>query len=364
MNTVILSHFPEGMPVPTSSIRDIEAVTSKTSVEVSIWTESSPRVDDGVEVFFATSYASYSSGEGSRRVIFSDVGTLIEEYLREIGRSQILVNVEIDGVLLEIDALYCEESLPVDFVPAGKFLTLSRQREIHPDSSLVASIVSDGSKEITINGVGFDADGNVVAGSTVIGLGLDCEVGLSVRDIVDDLGNPGNPFQVADLRYFAVNYASDQILFFVVRHPRYRTFSFRNLFNAAEFIDVVGDTSDESEITRQLAVCGGRSVHYDQKSVRSYVVSTGPVNVDQAKAYRQMFASRDVRLIESPGSKGIPVLITDSECKISSDDASLQSFKFTWRFADNRPRLGAAEADDLKVDDDRVFTDHFTREFK
>jgi hypothetical protein len=140
---------------------------------------------------------------------------------------------------------------------------------------------------------------------------------------------------------------------------------FTNVFNAMEYLDVVGTVVTKTKSESDSAVIGGVTTLYNRVVNRTYEVTTGAMPRYMAEAYSQLFSSRFVALIDS--SSRVPatvaeVIITDSTLEPTTDNETLFTVKFTWRFADRRPRVLASEVEPL-LSSVGVFSTPFTQQY-
>ncbi len=75
---------------------------------------------------------------------------------------------------------------------------------------------------------------------------------------------------------------------------------------------------------------------------------------DEAEWIGQLFTSHEVYCMKDGNQ--LPVLITDSTCEMQDGDDKLNTVKFTWRFADNRPAVSFPSSPN-------IFTEHYTQPF-
>lgn len=114
-------------------------------------------------------------------------------------------------------------------------------------------------------------------------------------------------------------------------------FLFHNCFNVEERATLQATTTTKTDVSRSTAIVGGKSQFYNQNVTKSHEVQTAPLTSDEAAWIDQLFTAHEVyRII---GGSHVPVLITDSTCEVQDGDEKLNSVKFTWRFADNRPAV-------------------------
>ena len=128
------------------------------------------------------------------------------------------------------------------------------------------------------------------------------------------------------------------------------TFIFRNCFNVWDTAVLPVVTKAKTDVDRSTAIINGESRFYNQSTTKIYEVKAGPLTSDEAEWIDQLCSSYDVFRIEPNEVDSsdpliiTPVLITDCTCEVQDGDEKLNTVKFTWRYADNRPivRLSAS----------------------
>lgn len=171
------------------------------------------------------------------------------------------------------------------------------------------------------------------------------QINISVAEIIADAAS----FATARLSEiepvsFTVRCGQRSISFFI--DPSLDTapsFYFRNCFNVWDWATLPAVTTAKSSVERSTAVINGTAQFYNQSATKSYEVEAGPLTSDEADWIDQLLTSYDVFRVESdPTTPEDPyvfaqILITDSTCEVQDGDDKLNSVKFTWRYADNRP---------------------------
>lgn len=138
------------------------------------------------------------------------------------------------------------------------------------------------------------------------------------------------------------------------------TFRFRNAFNVWEYCDLWCVTTEKPEASRQFAQMEGEMVPYDEQLSKEYEVQTTALPAEESYWMEQLLFSYEVRLVLGSASYDNPrVLITDSTIEPHDNDAETVTVKFTWRFADTRPRLHS-----LIDGQGGIFTTQFNSVFK
>jgi hypothetical protein len=334
----------------TSQLSDVSVHTDYESVVYRIMSYGEGH--DQSILFMNTAYAA----NGYATICsFSDI---IEDWLRKLGRisGSFRVYVGSEDNLYEkyvdFDCIYCDYALPNNFDIDKCFYSTVEVAKVHLDS--LFSIVAGGfmyPPTFTISAMYFDADGNRGVESMDV-MAMDSTgrypygaLYSSVSAIYDQLNTvlAEKNITLAKLIMFVVTYGEKQKQFFLDYSPRWQLFRYRNIFNALEYCEVVGTTTTKTDVSTDSAVVGGVTIQYNHLATRTYAVETAALLHHQANAIDQLFNSRDIALIDTNGEE-LPIIITEHTCEISDTDEQLQTVKFTWRFADERPRLLAEVA--------------------
>lgn len=166
-----------------------------------------------------------------------------------------------------------------------------------------------------------------------------------------------------DLVGVTVNIGSRSItIYYTDRCPDLRLW-FRNMFNCPELAELTGDTTAKTKVKRSEAVCGGTVSLYDRSAEQTFEFQAGGLSLDTARWLTELFASRDVRIVnraytdEDFLDEGFPpVLITDSTSEAQDGDDELNKIKFTYRHPSVRPDSGLSVGD-------RIHTEPFKAQF-
>ncbi len=356
MATTIINPPDQYSPVLTSNLYSVKARTDKTKVLVEI-----VRDPDGeIDKFFSTTLYPHNGV-----VELSDIGSLIEERFRSKSRLWDMMEIRIDGAVAEFMALYCEYSLDPEFDYTQCFLCAAGASIVHRNSAISLAHWSNGSNEYRVQIVGIDIEGNTVAVEKTFTRNVySNHVSFSVNDIIRFALNQTDYEVGVDLEkvaYFSISQGSMQKLFYVVDHPFFLTFGFRNMFNAYEYIDVVGVVTRKTKFERDTAVCSGRAKQYNQSVERTYEMQTGPLTDEQIREVEQLIGSRNIQLCAS--GFDYDIIITDHSIEVDNDDESLSSIKFTFRFVGERPMLIADDMGALMPSRTHIFSHEFTAEF-
>lgn len=359
MATTILQ-YAEGDTVFTSEFDSISATTDKAKVTVTvISTYPSP-----VELFKTDLY----SFDG--KVTLIAPGGLVEEYLRRKELHQAFIKFCFDDAEVVIRVRYCEYRLGQAAANLGGILSVLSNQRVHLDGRISFSAFRKNSlTHVTMQGVGHDADGRMVA-SAVVDLGPLDAAGTTYWDVTDlvtlmlEYSEEASDTPPVDICYFTLSYNGSSKNYYIVKDDdHYLTFRFRNIFNMPETIDIPGILQKKTEVDRELAVCSGVTTFYDQSSRRTYEMQSAALPAEEAEMIDQLFNSRAVKLLlKIAGDEVMDVLITEHTCEIDDNDESLATVKFTFRFPTGRICLFGDEIDAFRTTD-RVFTDEFTNPF-
>lgn len=356
MATTFISRPPEDSPVLTSLLTSVTVRTDKSKVEVTVVRDPAGDNDE----FFSTTLYAFDG-----IVALSDLGELVEERFRSRNRIYDRLSVIVDNEVATFTAIYCEHILDPEFDYASSFWTSASVGIVHSDSAVCLAHWPDGSTSYRVKVVGIGPDGRIA----MVERDFTREqsslwVSFSVREILMFALNKTD-FETGDaiskVSYFAISHGDMRKIFYIVDHPEYLTFRFRNIFNVPEYIDVVGSVNRKTTVKRDLAVCSGMARHYDRVVNRTYEVSTGPLTLEQARSMEQLIASHHVELCTSADL--YEVLVTDHTCEVDNVDDSLVSMKFTFRFASHRPTFIDSDMDALTSAGSNIFSEHFTAEF-
>lgn len=197
------------------------------------------------------------------------------------------------------------------------------------------------------------ADGSIVTKSVT----LDAVTGLS-------------PIDVSPLRFYDPE--SGTLLSYVVqvgtRKARYRVLSappevdpaiiFRNSFGCWETIHLTGTKRVAPSYTRSAALINSQRRVYSVDEVMSFKARTGPLRPGLVPVALDLARSLDVYLLNSDGSAGSLLTITDVEVEYSNEDQTIPNFEFTYRLADRRSAMLAV------VRPPKVFDDTFDQTYE
>lgn len=345
----------------TSAVYVIKARTDKDKVSVHLDCENGANGD--IETFYSTTLYAFNG-----IVELVDVGSLIEEYFRLRHRVADMISIWIDDTSVDGVFLYCEYAVDPDFDPGTRLFLATNSQRVHHDSTVTFASSDHGSAfPFTIKAVGHrEIDGKLAAVSFNLPVKLSNNSALFyVSDIIRYAMNAGGiemgDDALIDVLYFSIEYGNLQKLCYIVPAAAYLTFEFNNIFNVQEFIDIVGTMTTKTEVSRDTAVCGGKSVQYDRNVTRTFQVETEPVPSEEIPMFEQFLTSHTIYLNLS--GEEYPVIITDHTSEPSNDDGTLTTFKFSWRFADRRPMIFNTLVNGIIPVRRNVFTDTFSPEY-
>lgn len=338
--------------VLTSEISSIVASTDEEKLAVSL-------AYNG-DTFFSVSLYAYDG-----RVELLDPGSIVEDYFR--ARSLVSGSVTVTfGTLSDtISFLYCEYVMPPEFDPEKALLLSSTARRVHDGSTFgFAALPAGPVMKIEFKAFGLDKDGIPVnAGaifqydtSKVLQNNYIFNTGTYVRNFLQN--NPG----MVKVLYFSASSGTRRLMCYLSPAPAWLTFSFRNIFNVEEYIDVEGAMVTKSETSRQSAKCSGDIVQYDRRTDRTYQFTTGPIPADEVESLAQLVASHSVKLYLD----GSPydVIIDDHTCENSTEDDALAVVKFTWRFKGRRPVKFSSPFFGIQPTNRGIFADQYSPEYE
>lgn len=112
---------------------------------------------------------------------------------------------------------------------------------------------------------------------------------------------------------------------------------------------IKGVTTAKIKSDQSVATLGKVSRFYDVTVSKEYETDGG-LTSDERKLMEQLLTSNDARMpygealkYETDFYAMMPILITDYTSEISDGDEKLNSVKFAWRYADNRPMVTMPE---------------------
>lgn len=365
MATKFLQSFSSDGYIITSAVSSIKASTDKTCIDVSLSCENG--LDGNIETFYSTSLYAFNG-----IVELTEVGSLVEEYFRMRGKIADTINIVFDSISLDVHFLYCEYIMPESFDVGNSFFIASNVQRVHQDSIVAIAAVDRGSSTpFIVKAVGHTLDAtdeldmvqlNMPDGLNTSGVAY-FSVGQIINQALEYRPDPDADPVLSDVLYFSIEYYGIQKMCYIVPAPAYLTFSFRNIFNVTEYLDVVGTITTKTEVSRETAVSNGHSIPYDRNIERSYQIQTEPLTNEEVRIFEQFLASHYAAL--SIDDFEWEIIISDHTCEPSSDDESLTTISFTWRFAEQRPHIFETTLADGHMPSRRkIFDDTYSPEYE
>ena len=338
-------------PILTSDLYSLSARTSSISVKVSVIRDP----DGDIDEFFETTLYAHNG-----IVSFSDIGSLIEERLREVDHISDMFEIRFGDASFEFVALYCECQLDSRFTYGEyrrSFFSTSFTRLVTRDSRIHLAYWYNGMSDFIFRFVGKNENGEIVSAETTFRMDVVSDsFDMPVSSILTYA-----PASLAEISYFAISFGEAQKMFYLVDDRPCISFEYKNMFNATDYIDIFGSVTTKTAVSRDEAVCSGVIQQYNRIVSRTYEVQTGPLTDDQVRELEQLVASHSV-LLPNNGHP-LPILITDHTVEISDGDEALPSVKFTFRFASNRINITLDNMGALARVAPGIFTQEFTNQF-
>lgn len=305
------------------------------------------------------------------RVTLYDLASLIEAEMRSSGMAYSdftlrvftdTTNNKADSCVLHI--LYCDRYTPNTYVPtflAENFLTTLPIRRVATAATVSLFFFAEKGESLEYTVVhNFRKKDNAAlsshtfsmqSGRTASSAGVE-QINISIDSIIADAASYATA-RLGDIVpvSFTVRCGQRSISFFIDPSlDSAPSFYFRNCFNVWDSVALPAKTTAKTDVERSTAVINGTAQFYNQSATKTYEVEAGPLTSDEAEWIDQLLTSYDVFRIESDPTTPedpyvfAPILITDSTCEVQDGDDKLNSVKFTWRYADNRPsvRLSAS----------------------
>lgn len=141
-------------------------------------------------------------------------------------------------------------------------------------------------------------------------------------------------------------------------------FFYLNCFGVVEQLSLQRTTTEKVTADRSIATLGKSSQFYDVTTSKEYEVESAALTSDECLQVEQMLTSPSVRipvgvditLYDTDFDAITPILITDLTSELSDTDEKPNSVKFTWRFAENRPKIAVSQSPG-------IFNDNFNPTF-
>ena len=355
MATTIINPPSHTCPVITSSLYSIKASSDQLKILVELVRD--PQGDK--DCFYSTYLYPY---KGVAEL--TDVGSIIEEHFRELDKIWDVVEIRFDDASASFTAGYCMWNLDAGFNFSKVFLTAAKASVVHRNSAISLAHLDDGSNEYVARFVGHDASGNTkVTQRSFSRSAASNHVSFSVNEILQyALTASGDEPVLDSVGYFTISHGSMQKAFYVVDHPFFLTFAFRNIFNAYEYVDVVATVTRKTQVDCGNVTCEHTAMQYDRRVERSYDVSTGPLTDEQVRELEQLICSHSIKLCAS--GHDYDVIITDHTVEVDNNNEALSTIKFTFRFTSDRPLIVTSDLGALTPDYPRIFSQVFSAVFE
>ena len=335
----------------TSAIGRLSVSTDAPSVTVTLSNE-------GMEFYRATLYA-YNG-----RVSVDDLASVIELRFLSLGWHLHSVRISVAATsdptvsdYMDLNCLYCAYDMPDDYDPSLSFFSCFQSQRVPPSAVIRFYGMIFRNSPVRFNVSGFTADGTPAA-CEILSSSFDGYVTVDIPSIINTCRSDFDMATVSVVSVFCNGIGKS---LFICSMPDALEFRFRNCFNCPETVFVTGSSVMKTEASRELAICAGQIQQYNHSTDRTYEHTTAPLTRPEAAAMSQLIESRSVSVVID--GKEYPVLITDHTSDVSNDDSSLNSLKFTWRFAGKRPRLSGDSLSPL-MEPFGIFTSQFDDPFQ
>lgn len=300
-------------------------------------------------------------------VVVSDIASLVIQSLSVISEPN-MAELHIEAFVGEDEADYTDETCNVLYCDRStglinpeqwlreNFLTLTRSRRLAPDDFINLSWYTTEREGIMvrvyctfINDKGQrDTYQYAHSGNGLIAHfnGIMSEF-IMLREVVELIKTKKNIGSLV-LQSVTVRCGERSASFFIdPALARIVPFYYLNCFGVPEHIALPRITTEKIKSDRSIASLGTRSQFYDISHSKEYEVETGGLSRDECIQVEQMLTSPSVRIpwgsegaiYETDFDANFSILISDYTSEISDTDDKLNSVKFTWRFANNRPKV-------------------------
>lgn len=370
MATTILTTFPE--VVASSQLERIDIRTDARRLRVGI----SPDDEDDDQFFFDEVYHPYQG-----HVVLHDLGSVLEQFMLSKGVSMYGFQIhagDADGgtgnyTQAVVCVLHCpwQPSSTGSLLPmlSQRFLTVATAKRVPPGAldvvawrqpaaeavqlrynCLWMATAADGSEEVAprvtmAEGESFGTESAPRVCRGVVNL-------AALPEMIEQAADDGS--HCSRILSVTVVAGARMLTYFVdvalSLEPATLNFYFSNCFNHIEGIWLRGLTTAKTKVEHSEAVCHGELSFYDQHTSQEWEVETAGLSEAELALVHQLAASQSVRLLPtslSPDeeadfdfpSAAVPVLLTDATCETQDGDTQLNTFKFTYRFLSECPRL-------------------------
>ena len=331
----------------TSAIGCVDISTDAPSIRISLSA-------DGEEFYSARLYA-YGG-----MVSVDDLASVIELHFQRKGwcRHTVTVSASVSASpevsdSMTLDCLYCSYDVPEDFDPSRSFYTLFQVQRVPPSAVFPVYGPMTQDSVVSLRVSGRDAGFNPASYELQM-YAADGYVRISIPEIAERCRTLGGLERIYTVSVFSGDLVKSV---FICDMPDFLEFNFRNCFNCPETVFIPGTSVMKTEVSRDLAYASGHVLQYNYMTTRTYEHTTAPLTRIEAAVISQLVESRSVSVMAD--GKLYPVVITDHTSEVSSDDSTLNTLKFTWRFTGRRPRLFGDTLSPL-LESYGIFTQQFT----
>ncbi len=153
------------------------------------------------------------------------------------------------------------------------------------------------------------------------------------KEVVDD-------YRQTDSEVLGVEYqiGSRRFNIFFTDEKPTDMFTFLNAFGLLENYYLYGATTTKTEVERSEAVCGWKTLYYDETISIRHEVETAPLPYNEAMWLSQMLTSKWVAVQiasrDSATRKTAEVLTSDIAAEVTDNDKELIRVKFSWKYAE------------------------------
>lgn len=333
------------MSVSLSDIKNLMAASDIDDIVVDVSGNDSAVVsvscvDDGGTVF------SQNLAAVDRKVIVHDAGDLLLAYMRRKGYAAAGFTIWTESKIAEFMCVAVDRLIP----DASEFLVRN------PLLSSPVSLIGDHAKA-WFHYVNMAGEGDAVTvamrvdymtddGSVEYVAMSDVETGPTVRSVVVDVDAILQ--KVRSLKKDAVRLLKVTVMakcahmpqfvtseYFIDHDPRLFGFRFINAFGLEELVFFRGVVSQVSASDCSEAFVGHMRVAYDVEASSSFSVEARNIPLSESERISQFATSCEIYELSTERQ----VCIDSPKAEISDDDSSLNTFKFSYRYVDDRPLM-------------------------
>ncbi|MDE6022375.1 MAG: hypothetical protein K2G13_02620, partial [Muribaculaceae bacterium] len=266
----------------TSAIGRLSVSTDASAVKVSLSNE-------GNEFYSAT----LSAYDGI--VTIDDLASVIELYFIRLGWHMHSIRFTVSAVddpevsdYMDVNCLYCAYDMPADYNPAHSFFTcLPDQRVPYYAVMNVYGLVAK-NNPVRFNVSGLKADGSQTS-CEIESTAMDGFVSVDIPSLIALCKSEHSFSKVLVVSVFYGNLVKS---FFICDMQDALEFRFRNCFNCPETVFISGSSVMKTDVSRDSAVCAGKTMQYNHLTTRTYQHNTAPLTRMEAAAMSQLIESR------------------------------------------------------------------------